>query len=457
MIKFFTLLFILTHVGRASAIDVCSFNEGDMQLKIPSSKRVEKDYFVKQHAVSQSKLDDIHRPFHDAWTFNNVAAIMDLHEQWMQDSRSSQLLGFFFFPAGILNTTACTSYYEHNEAVKLSILIAAKFKHIEARMIASTIFNDSRFSPEINTKFEELHKSVQSEIEDKAQAEDREAVELVLDSVLSKGNRSYIEKYLNIVETYVSQDVLSHCINARTFLRLGKACTVLGDFEKAHRYYDKAALKGSKRAVAEMVNGLIVATHLSSHGKLTQIHAILQSYQSKLAGYGHLIIAQYFQFGVGDIVERNLKKANSFYRTAAEFDFPQACIDYGDFLLTTTNVFPNDREKVRKFYGLAIDSYAKSGTLGITNGYIKAAQTLLHCMREQILSEGDLASCHSKSLNFYQKALFRTVDPLLMEKLRENSIDEGALNDLQQYQFKLQLFIKNTFESAFSLSLDEVD
>ena len=98
MIKFFTLLFILTHVGRASAVDVCSFNEGDMQLNIPSSKRVEKDYFVKQYAVSQSKLDDIHRPFHDAWTFNNVAAIMDLHEQWMQDSRSSQLLGIFFFP-----------------------------------------------------------------------------------------------------------------------------------------------------------------------------------------------------------------------------------------------------------------------------------------------------------------------------------------------------------------------
>ena len=457
MIKFFILLFILTHAGRASAVEVCSFNEGDIQLKIPSSKQVEKDCFVKEYIFSQSKLDDIHRPFHEAWTSNNVVAIIDLHEQWIQDSRSSQLLGVFFFPADILDSTACTSYYEHNEAVKLSILIAAKFKHLEARMIASTIFNDSRYSPEIKIKFEELHKNVHLEIEDKAQAGDCESVELLLDSVLSRGAPLYIAKYLDLVETYVAQGVSSHFVNARTFLRLGRACRTIGDSEKAYRYYDKAALNGSKSAVSEMINGLMVATHLPSQDKLARINIILQTYQSKLAGYGHLINAQYFQFGVGDIVERNLKKANSFYRTAAEFDFPQACIDYGDFLLATTNAFPNDREKVRKFYGLAIDSFVKGGTLGVTNGYIKAAQTLLHCERERILSVEDLASCHSKAFNLYQKALFRTVDPLLMEKVVENGIDEGALNDVRQYQSKLQFFIKNAFESTFSLSFDEVD
>lgn len=125
------------------------------------------------------------------------------------DDRSSQLVGDFFFPARILDTTDCASCYGQNEAVKLSILLAAKFGHLEARMIAYTIFDNAYFPNAIKLKFKKLRENIRVKIIDKARSGNIKSIELLLDPVLSFGDSAYINHHCGCVEAYIARDVNS--------------------------------------------------------------------------------------------------------------------------------------------------------------------------------------------------------------------------------------------------------
>ncbi len=381
-----------------------------------------------------------------------------MHQQWGTDDRFSQLVGDFFFPARILDTTDCASCYEQNEAVKLSILLAAKFGHLEARMIAYTIFDNAYFSNGTKLKFKELRENIRDEIIDKAGSGNIKATELLLDPVLSFGDSAYINHHCECVEAYIARDATLQTISARTLLRLGNAYWKVRNYAKANDYYEKAALKGSKRAFVEIINGLIFREDITSQIKQTEIQRIFNLFADKLGGYEYLVHAQYFQFGLYDIIDRNLKTANQFYKKAVSDNCAQACIDYGDFLIATTQAFPQDREKIKRFYKLAVESYEKGGKLGKTHGYIKTAETLRHCMRNDFFVSIDIPDAGARIASSYQKILLASIDPLLMEKTREENVfTDDNFDVLHQHQLMLQNFVTQNYQLAFSINLEEID
>lgn len=454
MIRAFIFLCLSFQITYAST-DVYLFNEGECSLRIPAGKAEEKRKFIRQSSTFTQVVNYIEKPFLDAWNMNDVQAIIEQYEKWNGDEKVSHLAGHFFFPAHILDRTSA-SYYEQNEAVKLSILLSAKFGYLEARMIAATIFDDARFSSNIRARFKELRDSIRLEIEHKTQNGHFLAIGLILDPIVST-DQVYIRQHIGDVATYVAQDVVTETINARTFLRLGNACWRIGDYTTANSYYEKAALKGSKRAFAEMIHGVIFNEEMTLIEKQSEYKRLFERFEFSLDGYDCLIRAQHFQFGLYDIVDRNLKTTNQLYKKAISYNCVQAHLDYGDFLIASTAAFSQDKAKIKRFYKLAIDSYEKSGVLGKTHGYIKAAETLLHCLRYDFFEAGEMPDALTKVSYFYQKVLLAGVDSLLMEKTREqNLLDDAEFDNLYQHQLQLQNFITQSYRIAFSINLEEV-
>ena len=441
-----------------ASVQVYSFNESECLLRIPAGKQEEKRKFIRQSSTFTEMVDVMERPFLRAWEENDVQEIIDLYEKWSTDTNFTPLAGYFFFPAQILDITSCASYHEQNEAIKLSILLAAKFGHLEARMIAFTIFDDARFSTPIRARFKELQNQCKEEIIQKSYNGHPQAIELLLDPILSLGKNDYISQHIAYVEAYTSQVEVGRTLSTRTLLRCGNAYWKIGNYDRANYFYDKAILKGSKRAFSELMNGLIFREDLLLHDKQTEIHRVFSSYEYMLGGYDYLIHAHFYQFGLYDIIDRNLKTANQFYKKATSHFCAQACLDYGDFLIATTQAFPQDNEKIKRFYKLAIDSYEKGGLLGKTNGYNKAAGTLLHGIRSNFFNTEDILDVLVRVADFYQKVLWVAVDPILLEKIRtEDLVNEVQLGILQQHQVRLQQFILQNYQMTFSVNLEETD
>lgn len=171
-----------------------------------------------------------------------------------------------------------------------------------------------------------------------------------------------------------------------------------------------------------------------------------------------MVHAQYFQFGLYDIIDRNLKTANQFYKKAVSDNCAQACIDYGNFLIATTQAFPQDREKIKRFYKLAVESYEEGGKLGKAHGYIKTAETLRHCMRDDFFVANDIPEVVAKIASSYKKILLTAIDPLLIEKIREQGMfDDATFDVFHQHQLMLQNFVTQNYQLAFSINLEEID